>query len=616
LVIDGQQRLTTITLLLLAIIHFLESKKDPSPELERLQKVIHSLIFDDESLSLQPRVKLKPNKSDAAYFDQIIHKKIKMDDSNIVLNYRYFYGIVSEYAHLAEILEVFQKMTIVSIDLDGNQDDPQKIFESLNSTGVDLTDADLIRNFILMNHPTDTQEHLHQHYWVQLEKLTGDLAEFVRVFLMFRLGKNVTLKKRSVYQEFQKWSSTLDTNSSKEILQELIKYAEFYSYFVQNRSHPNTEIQQRLERLERLEFKVSHPFLLFLFDELHSQKISSSEVVYALAMIESLAFRKIMVSSTTQGLNKMFISLRKEIQKAVQERLDQNWKENFDEILFNKSSSQKFPTDQEFTEALMHRDVYHFRAKNRDFLLHSLENYSSAYTVDTSDLTVEHIMPQTLTNQWKITLGENWKNVHQKYLHTLGNLTLTAHNAALSNKSFEEKIALDTQSSKLRLNIQRDETKLWGEESIRYRAEKFAQDAIVIWPYPKVKERNQQSPEKFDTEIISVSSAENVQGRKPSKLIVELQNFEVEHWWQIKTELSKHFFESSPTQMKEIIKSSMLSRYFANESGKDGLRTPAEFWHGYYVESHGSSQDVLRFANRLCLLFGVNPSDVNIEIQV
>lgn len=277
------------------------------------------------------------------------------------------------------------------------QDDPQLIFESLNSTGVDLTAGDLIRNYILMDLEPIDQENMYKKYWVEIEKLTGNLAEFVRNYLIFKL--KTWVKKDDVYSIFKKFSIDQFNKNKENILQDLLSFAGIYSWFVQIQKHPNADINKQLARLNRLEFTVCHPYLFDIFNDMKSENINEEVAKNVLIIIESYAFRKILVDNTTQGLNKLFISLGKDIKK------EELWKKQYlnilSFILLEKRASQRFPNNEEFENSLVNKEIYRLQAKNRNFLLESLENYKSAYPVNLDELTVEHIMPQTLTKEWK-----------------------------------------------------------------------------------------------------------------------------------------------------------------------------------------------------------------------
>ena len=467
-VIDGQQRLTTTSILLIALQTYLKNKESKSEEEKILSEQILDFLINKYSPEQDKRIRLKPNKQDKEYFEKLFtNGNVESVNSNIVSNYNFFYEkIESGILTPKEIFEAFRKLKIVLIDLVRGQDDPQLIFESLNSTGVDLTAGDLIRNYILMDLQLVEQEKMYKNYWITIEKFTDNIAEFVRNYLIFKT--KIGVKKDAVYSVFKKYSLENFNKDKELILKDLLYFAERYSWIVQINKHPNTLLNKQLERLNKLEFTVSHPYLLDVFNDLENNILSEQIVKDILTILESYAFRKILVDNTTQGLNKMFITLSKEIKK------EKTWKDEYLEILnfilLEKRVSQRFPNNEEFENALITKEVYMLQAKNRNFLLESLENYKSAYPVNVDELTVEHIMPQTLTKEWKNKLGENWQDIHKKYLHTLGNLNLTAKNTELSNNTFEEKQQIDFQTSRLKLNFKLEGITQWNEERIVERA--------------------------------------------------------------------------------------------------------------------------------------------------
>ncbi len=592
-VIDGQQRLTTISILLIALHTFIKSKEDKTEEEKVLSEQILDFLINKYSPEEDKRIRLKPNKQDKEDFENLFkNRNLENVNSNIVSNYNFFYEkIKSEIISSQEIFDSFRKLKIVLIDLVRGQDDPQLIFESLNSTGVDLTAGDLIRNYILMDLQPADQEKLYKTYWIYIEKLTGNIAEFIRNYLI--LKTKTWVKKDDVYNIFKKYSLETYSRDRESVLKNLLYFAEIYSWLVQINNHPNSTVNKQLKRLNKLEFTVSHPYLLDVFNDLKNNAISEEIVKEILTLIESYAFRKILVDNSTQGLNKLFITLSKEIKK------EETWKEDYVNILsyiiLEKTVSQRFPNNEEFENSLLTKEVYRLQAKNRNFLLESLENYQSAYPVNVDELTVEHIMPQTLTKKWKNNLGDGWQETHKKYLHTLGNISLTAKNTELSNNTFEEKQLIDFQTSKLKLNFKLEGTTIWNEEKIIDRAKDLIKNAKDIWPFPKTTYTRRIPKDQ----IFDLTSQDSFSGSKPSRLYIEAdeKGIELKTWRDLLTNVCKFLYDYSPTQFLEIQNSEEFKWNFNVEKP---LRHPLEFTPNKFVEGNISANGIIFFLFKVC----------------
>ncbi len=590
IVIDGQQRLTTVSILLVALQSFLKKKQERCAQENILIEQLSDFLINKYSDEQDKRVRLKPNKQDKEHFENLFdsnnHSNI---NSNIINNYDFFYKQISSGPLTAmQIFDAFRKLKIVLIDLVRGQDDPQLIFESLNSTGVDLTAGDLIRNYILMDLEPLQQEKMYRKYWTVIEKSTGDIAEFIRNYLIFK--QKVSVKKDDVYSEFK--SLSRDKNK-EDILQDLMFFAEIYSWLVQIQDHPSDDINKQLLRLNELEFTVCHPFLLDLFYEASLENIDEITVQKVLIEIESYAFRKIFVDNSTQGLNKLFITLAKDIKK------EDAWKDEYlnilSYILLEKRASQRFPNDEEFENALINKEVYRLQSKNKNFLLEALENYKSAYPVNLDDLTIEHIMPQTLTRDWKSKLGENWQEVHKKYLHTLGNLSLTAKNQELSNNSFEEKQQIDFQVSRLKLNSKLDNLSQWNEAAILARVGDLIKTAKEIWKYPTTTYTKLMPVE----DIFDLTSNDNFSGHKPFVLYFDNdeKGMEIKTWRDLLINTCNFLYGFSPTRFKEIQNSPEFKWYFDENKP---LKHPLEFRPGAFVEGNINANSTVAILGKMC----------------
>ncbi len=610
-VIDGQQRLTTVSILLIALHNFLKYKEKKTEEESILSEQILDFVINKYKPEKDKRIRLKSNKQDKEYFESLINDQNKKPntesvDSNIVSNYNFFYEkIKSMILSPQEVFNTFKKLKIVLINLESKEDDPQLIFESLNSTGVDLTAGDLIRNYILMDLEPEEQETMYKKYWVEIEESTENIAEFVRNYLNFKKG--IPVKKGDVYTVFKKFAKDKFHKDKEAVLKDLLGFSKIYGWLLQINNHPNSAINKQLERLNKLEFTVAHSYLFDVFNDLTNNDISEKNVVEILKIIESYAFRKFLVDNTTQGLNKIFITLSKEIKK------EKSWKEEYlnilSYILLEKRGSQRFPANDEFENSLITKEIYKLQAK-RSFLLNSLENYKSAYTVNVDELTIEHIMPQKLNKEWKESLGDSWPRIHKKYLHTLGNLSLTAQNTKLSNKSFKDKKEIDYQVSKLKLNYTLTDIKEWNEEKIVDRAKDLIKKAKEIWPYPKTTYTKLiQDEQKFD-----LTSEEDYTGKKPSRLYFEddKQGIELKTWTDLLTNGCKHLHAFSPTQFVEIQSSQEFRNYFQDENS---LKQPVKFLPNKYVEGSIEVNDIVSLLSKICERLNYPAENISFSIK-
>jgi uncharacterized protein with ParB-like and HNH nuclease domain len=464
------------------------------------------------------------------------------------------------------------------------------IFESLNSTGVDLTAGDLIRNYMLMDLPAFEQESMYIKYWTKVDKLTENVPEFIRVYLIYK--NKISVKRDDVYPIFKKFVAEEFDDNRKEIAEDLVYFAKIYSFLRQITPYYDKKINKQLERLNIIEFTVCYPYLFDVFHDLNNNILTTEVVHKILLIIESYAFRKVLVDNTTQGLNKMFITFSKEIKKEVK------WQENYLEILkyiiLQKTVSQRFPTDEEFQNSLIYKEIYKLQSKNKIFLLESIENFSTLCPVNIKDLSIEHIMPQKLTKKWKDMLGENWENIHKKYLHTLGNLSLTASNAQLSNKTLEEKQAIDYQESKLALNFNLDQVNEWNEKSILERAKHLSQIALRIWEYPT----SSYAKIDYEEQIFDLNTQDDFSGTKPVTLYLPNETeIKIKTWRSLLGNICKFLYEYSPTQFKHTQSLSDFQWYF---DVNKPLKSPIEFLPNRYVEGNVSANTVVSVCLKLC----------------
>ncbi len=483
LIIDGQQRLTTITLLLIAL------RNRSSEEVEILEKfsrkkVESYLINSDKDGDKKFRLILSESDKDTLL--SLIDKdrrKPSEPSLKIVENFKLFEKWIRKNTDKLEtIFKGLEKLMIVWIALKKEKDDPQLIFESMNSKGIELTQTDLIRNYIIMETEVKKQEDFYNQYWRAMEenfkqsekqsKREDLFNKFVRHYLTIKIGK-IPNEKR-VYEAFKDYRQK-EGIGIETLLQDLQKYCGYFCQ-IAFKKEADKDLNKALSFLVDLEMDVVYPLLLELYSDYKDGVLSKQDFIPIIYLTESYLCRRAVCGLGTNSLNKVFPSFTKKIDKK-------QYLKSVEEHFGSLTGNQKFPNNDEFKKLFITIDFYHF--KKTKYFLERLENFDTKEPVDTQECTIEHIMPQILTEEWKRDLGENFKAIHEKYLHTIGNLTLTGYNEKYSNNSFQEKRNMEKgfNQSPLRLNQSLKDLEPFGEKKIEKRANDLADWALKIWTY-------------------------------------------------------------------------------------------------------------------------------------
>ncbi|GAA9865905.1 DUF262 and DUF1524 domain-containing protein [Helicobacter pylori] len=477
LIIDGQQRLTTITLLFIALRNHL------SDEVKR--KEIESYLINSDKDG-DKKFRLILSESDKDTLLSLIDKNKRKPSEpsvKIVENFELFKKWISENTDKLEtILKGLEKLMIVEIALTKKEDDPQLIFESMNSKGIELTQTDLIRNYIVMETEVGKQEDFYNQYWRAMEedfKQNETLFnKFVRHYLTIKTREIPKLNK--VYVDLKDYQQK-EGIEIEDLLKDLQKYCGYFCQIV-FKKEADKDLNKALGFLVDLEMDVIYPLLLELYSDYSNGVLSKDDFRHSIALIESYLFRRAVCGLGTNSLNKVFPSFTKHIQK---DEYFKSLKAHFGYL----TNNQRFPNNDEFKNLFITIDFYKKFKKKTKCFLERLENFGDTKeSVNTKGLTTEHIMPQKLEEEWERDLGENFQEIHDKYLHTIGNLTLTGYNPEYSNKSFQEKQGMEKgfKDSPLRLNQGLRDLKSFGEEEIKKRANDLADWALKIWTYPNL----------------------------------------------------------------------------------------------------------------------------------
>lgn len=480
-VIDGQQRLTTTMLILEALARRVGDSEpvdgfssvkirhryliDPNEEGERHYKLLLTQT-DKESLKALLQQGSQP-----------AHPSVRIEK-----NFEFFERQIDSLSEdLAPLCAGLSKLVIVEIALSRELDNPQLIFESLNSTGLDLSQADLIRNYVLMGLEPESQERLYRSFWRPMEEMFGQEAGkhfdgFMRNYLTLKTGQ--IPKTSAVYEAFKRYAKSPAVNGVEELVQEVHKFAGYFCQMALDKES-DIELRDAFRDLRSLKADVAFPFLLELYDDYAQGRFRREDFVEAIRLVEAYLLRRTVCSIPSNSHNRIFAGFQKALRKN-------HYIDSIRTLFLELPSNRRFPNDEEFKVALIHRDLYNLRVCL--YILRRLENYEKQELINVEALTIEHIMPQNenLSTVWQEALGPDWQAVQKTWLHTLGNLTLTGYNALLSDRPFMEKRETvgGFNDSPVTLNKSLRSLEAWNEHTIRKRAECLADLAVKVWARP------------------------------------------------------------------------------------------------------------------------------------
>jgi uncharacterized protein with ParB-like and HNH nuclease domain/predicted transport protein len=411
--------------------------------------------------------------------------KPKEHSIRVEANFEFFKDRVAEATgELDALCKGLAKLVIVDISLDREQDNPQLIFESLNSTGRELSQADLIRNFILMGLEPRLQTKLYERYWRPMEVDFGQEAyathfdSFMRHYLTVKTGDIPNL--REIYEAFKHYARSSKLKDFEALVADIRAFAGYYCAMALG-AEPDAALKAAFQDIRELKVEVAFPFLLELYHDYATGILTKTELLQAARWVESYVFRRAVCGIPTNSMNKTFTTFGRALKKD-------RYLESIQAHFLLLPSYRRFPSDDEFKRDIQLKDLYNFRS--RSYWLRRLENHDRKERVPVDEYTIEHVLPQNenLSAQWQTELGSEWQRIQQTYLHTLGNLTLTGYNSEYSDRPFAEKRDMKGgfAESPLRMNQGLGKLKHWNEEAIRQRAETLAAKAVSVWTAPKL----------------------------------------------------------------------------------------------------------------------------------
>ena len=596
-IIDGQQRLTTINILYVALYRFAKETN----RIQDSERLYNMFLTNQYVQNESSKLKLKQTDVNFFAFKAIMlgTEKEYTTYSNVTENYNFFRSSINN-DNFETILSGLNRLIFVEISLERDKDDPQRIFESLNSTGLDLSQSDLIRNFILMDLPPKDQNRIYETIWNPIEENAKDIvkqsslvSDFIRDYLTLR-NKKIP-NKNKVYAEFKSLYSDKKEDAYHQELENIKSLSVHYKKLVNPSVVSDTSIRRELEYINRLEINVAYPFLLQVFEDAENGLIGKEDLIKILKLIQSYAWRRFIVGLPTNALNKIFMSLYAEVDT-------EEYYDSIAKVLLKKKGSAKFPTNEDLKTALKDKDLYNTQPKNRNYLFEMLENYNNREYVNTNNelITIEHIFPRNPNDDWSTSLSsEEYFLFKEKHLNTIGNLTLSGNNGALSNKSFLEKKEMNKDGneqgynySRLWLNTYLKTLDNWDVSKYEERLNIICDRFLKIWGYPEVIIiENDESDEQ------NIFDAESPRNKKLEYYVFENTRIDEDTISRMYIKIIQNLYEKNSQLLvsnQEVFKMTRNSSDF---------RTPEEVINGWYVETNMDSNNKFINLKKLLTLF-------------
>lgn len=598
-IVDGQQRLTTLFIIYL-VIYRIAIEMDN----ESLADDIYENYLTNKTAPENDKLKLQTDEENIAAIKLLMRGEGKsfIGKSRIIDNFNFFKKNINE-ANVDTILIGLLKIAFVEVSLDRARDNPQKIFESLNSTGLDLSQDDLIRNYILMGLTNEQQEIIFEGYWEQIDTLARDETKDQSKLFDFMKAYLTTVNSRvphnnKVYKEFKSSFVFSDFNELESKLTPIRVLVGYYNKITNPQNETDKDLRAELYYIKQLDVGVIHPFLMKIYEDYAKDVLSKDDFLVILRLVQSYMIRRFIVGLATSALLQMFMSLYEKIDKD-------DYLESLQVYMVSRKTKIRFPKDKEVVDILKHRDVYNANSRNKTYLLDRLENFNNKEPVsilDNPDITIEHIFPQTPNRQWNEQLtAVDFDLFKDTYLHTLGNLTLSGNNGSLGNKDFIYKRDLPEKgysASRLWLNKYLSDINSWDIAAFESRFDILSAKFLQIWPFPEVEIIEGD----VNFEEINVFDVGDPTGKKMEYFVflgeAGLERTSVGMLIHVLKKLYK--MDSSLILSSNVIDRVSITR----ESER--LRSPVDIGDGNYIEAYRSASSILATIKYLLILFGLH----------
>ncbi|MGM9580300.1 MAG: DUF262 domain-containing protein [Anaerovibrio sp.] len=611
LIIDGQQRITTI-FILLKVLYDIANNIGETKVVSDISDYLYNRNCDEKY-----KLKLKPVKTDQEqFYNLMVGNDIGLDEnSNIVTNYKILKKLVlahlDENFSLSDILRGMKNLEIVEIVLDRSQgDDPQTIFESINSTGLELSLADLIRNYLLMS---DTnQDVLYERYWSYMESVVGNenLANFFVQYLNFKINDSVT--EKNAYNKFKKYSKSF---THEEVLKDMKRCVGDYAAFIGRANAYNAKINSYLRDFRLLDQSTVYVFLFSLFREYDDGNIDTTTLEKVLCFLRSYFVRRIVCGIPSNSLRGLFKTLHARLFKN---NMPKDYYGSMYKFFIELRTKDRMLSDDEFKHELVYGDLYK-KTKCCKFILAAIENAGSNEVLDTSKMTIEHILPQRENSVvWQKEIGEGYSDVYNKYLHTLGNLTITGYNSELGTKSFSEKKDIIREHSKANiLNKEILSAARWNEDSILLRADTLSGHVLRLLDYDKLSDIGMPD-NSDDNKKYRLSDMSLVANTKPVNYTFYGETVSVKSYSNMLFLFIKTLYDLDDKKIRDIAKRKFsptsTNSIYISLSEKD-IRKPKEIGNtGIFYETNLSATSVLKFISGLIEVYNLSSEEFEFTV--
>lgn len=617
LIIDGQQRITTLSLLILAGLNAV-ANGDMEQGDEDIEEVRKNYLYAVRR-RVERKIKLKPIEGDLEAYDALFSNNPDefVKNTGMTSNYQLFYQMIkASDMSFTDMIGAIERLTVIDIRLD-SKDNPQLIFESLNSCGKDLEEADKVRNYLLMSLSTAEQEEYYRSYWSKIEKLTDEgqekrdkddeLTKFIRDYLTVEKGAISNIE--DLYFDFKAYDEEKHYER-KDLLEKMLKYARYYRQITKGETG-NARLDRKLRQISYIGTTVHLPFFMAFFDYANENALDEDDVFKVLDVIENYWARRIICNYPANALQKMFSTLHTEIKKIYQRHKDRGteltlpYSQVLIYVLLKKQGTASFPDDNEVKECFPTRQIYRIPSNYRCFLFERMENENSPEANDTivdkmmsGDFTIEHIMPQTLTPQWKQELGEDWENIYNTYIHTFANLTLTGFNVSYSNHSFQEKKEgyIDRKGNKIdgfdnsafRLSNYIKHCSKWTLDELKERQELLLKNFLQLWPMVS----SGYVPLEREYELVAFDDDEyELTGRSILGFRYREERHQVITWKEMLVQVCKLMYNENPSAMTYVA----TKDYWMHETGNKERTKIAENCYIYSSCSTNTKRSILNY---------------------